>query len=511
VDTIVFPTVRESVERGNAGTVIGGGGLTGAAVRGGVLTLPNGKQVRPDAVLIDDPQTRKSAKSAAQNQEREDILNGDLMGMAGPNTTIAAMCACTVIYRNDLADRLLDRERSAAWTTIRVPMIKTWPASMKLWEQYDSVRRQELLEEIERGSANRFYEEHRADMDEGAETYWEHRISPGRLSAIQSAMDDYFSDPRSFMAEKQNAPDAAMESDLPELSSLELARRVTATKRREVPPDATRITAHVDVQQRVLFWMVVAWNEQFSGTVIDYGAFPEQARRHFTLREIKRELSDHYKGFDSQAALRQAIADTIQKLNAKVWVRADKAEMRIDRGLVDARYETDTVEAGIRHSQATNWLPSYGVGIGAKDAPISKWTKKRGVRFGNHCVVQKPDRRLFIGVFYDTNFWKSFLHQALSVPVGHQHAIAYYKESQSHHQLLADHLVSEKAVRVEARGRIVDEWESNSFAPDNHYLDCLVGCCVSASLLGIKRTTDEPAKRTEQPAKPQRRISSLRI
>ena len=513
VEQVVFATTEESLARGNAGIVIGGGGLTGAAVRGGVVTLPSGQQVRPDCVLVDDPQTRKSAKSEAQNQEREDIINGDVMGMAGPGKTIAAMVACTVIYQNDLADRLLDRERSPHWTTLKIPMIKSWPKAMSLWEQYDAIRRQELMEEIERGTATRFYEDRRREMDAGAVVYWEDRILPGRVSALQSAMDDYFTDPRAFMAEKQNSPEAQVSGDLAELNPLELVRRVGSTKRGEVPAEATTLTAHVDVQAKILFWTVVAWSQHFGGTVIDYGTTPKQSRRHFNLRDIRKDLADSYPGMDEPGALRLAIAETVKMLTAKAYARIDGAEMRLDRGLVDARWNTEAVEAGLQLAQCGQWMPSYGVGIRAKDAPIEQWTKKRGVKRGNHLVVQKPDRRLFMSVFYDTNHWKSEVHQSLHIPPAHTQAITLYRESQSHHQMYADHLTAERAVRVEARGRIKDEWELMG-SKDNHFWDTLVGSAVAASICGIKKEIESEQRKPQQQRQqrvPGKRVSPLRL
>lgn len=511
-NNIVFATSQESIERGNAGLVIGGGGLTGAAVRGGVMTLPDGSQIRPDAVLIDDPQTRRSAKSTVQNQEREDILNGDIMGMAGPGKSIAALCACTVIYRGDLADRLLDRDRNATWHAIKVQMIKSWPKNLATWETYDGIRREELLGEAPSGAANKFYEDHRAEMDDGSQVYWPARISPGRISAIQSAMDDYYSDPRSFMAEKQNSPDANIASDLPELNSLDLVRRMSDVRRGQVPPEATVLTAHVDVQSRLLYWLVTAWTQTGAGQIVDYGVWPQQNRRFFKLTDIKRELTETYSGFDATSALKQAIADCIRSLAERSFPRLDGASMRIDRGMVDARYQTDCVEAGIRAAMAPNWMPSYGVGIRAKDAPIHKWIKKRGVRRGHYFVVQKPDRRLYPSCFYDTNYWKSQVHEGLLTPIGHQSSIVLYREQQSHHQMLAEHLAAERAVRVEARGRIVDEWDLPSFSPDNHFWDCLVGTQVSAALCGIIRgakANEQPIER--QPERPIRRTRSLSI
>ena len=39
-------------------------------------------------------------------------------------------------------------------------------------------------------------------------------------------------------------------------------------------------------------------------------------------------------------------------------------------------------------------------------------------------------------------------------------------------------------MKTEGRGRTVDEWKLRAAAVDNHWLDCLVGCAVAASIQG---------------------------
>lgn len=51
--------------------------------------------------------------------------------------------------------------------------------------------------------------------------------------------------------------------------------------------------------------------------------------------------------------------------------------------------------------------------------------------------------------------------------------------------MLADQLSSELRTRVTANGRTIDEWRAKP-AQDNHFLDCLVGCHVAASVRGAK-------------------------
>ncbi|HRX83844.1 MAG TPA: hypothetical protein P5572_02360, partial [Phycisphaerae bacterium] len=78
-----------------------------ANMRGQQHTRADGSIIRPSLVLLDDPQTRQSAASPTQTRRRMELLNGDVLGMAGPGELIAAMLTCTKIYDGDLADQIL--------------------------------------------------------------------------------------------------------------------------------------------------------------------------------------------------------------------------------------------------------------------------------------------------------------------------------------------------------------------------------------------------------------------
>jgi hypothetical protein len=54
------------------------------------------------------------------------------------------------------------------------------------------------------------------------------------------------------------------------------------------------------------------------------------------------------------------------------------------------------------------------------------------------------------------------------------------------HELFAQHIAnSEFWVEVTGLGRTVREWSLKPSKPDNHWLDCLVGCAAAASILGV--------------------------
>ena len=52
----------------------------------------------------------------------------------------------------------------------------------------------------------------------------------------------------------------------------------------------------IDVQQKVLFWLVAAWEDDFTGYVVDYGTWPDQQRAYFTLRDIQPDAGRGHAG-----------------------------------------------------------------------------------------------------------------------------------------------------------------------------------------------------------------------
>ena len=73
-------------------------------------------------------------------------------------------------------------------------------------------------------------------------------------------------------------------------------------------------------------------------------------------------------------------------------------------------------------------------------------------------------------------------------------------------ELLAEHLTAEYRVKTEGRGRTVDEWKLRVAGLDNHWLDCLVGSAVAASMQGaVLFGTD-----LKPTSKPRVRLSELK-
>ena len=70
-----------------------------------------------------------------------------------------------------------------------------------------------------------------------------------------------------------------------------------------------------------------------------------------------------------------------------------------------------------------------------------------------------------------------------------------FGEKPHDHRLFADHVTAESPTRTSGRGRSVDEWRIRPDRPDNHWLDCLVGAAVAASMSGVTLPGQESQKR----------------
>ncbi len=489
---IVLPTMPDSHASGG---IIRVAGITGR-IRGMKYKRPDGRSVRPSLVLIDDPQTDESARSPSQCATRERILAGAILGLAGPGRKIAGLMTLTVVRPDDLADRLLDRDKHPQWQGQRTKMVYSFPSREQLWAEYAQLRAEGLRADEGITRATEFYGDHRDEMDEGADVAWPDRFNHDELSAIQHAMNLRLQDERAFWAEYQNEPlpeSTALDEDL--LTAEQICGKVNGHERGEVPIGSSLLTMFIDVQAKALFWLIVAWEENFTGSVIDLGTEPDQKEAYFTLRDIRRTLAAAAPHAGLEGAVYAGLERLVEAKLGREWKRDDGAMVRIDRCLIDANWgqSSDVVYQFCRQSRYANVvMPSHGRYVGASSIPFSEYKRKRGDRVGlNWRIPVITGKRAVRHVVFDTNYWKSFVHARLAVPMGDPGCLSLFGRSVGssnrtaiNHQLLAEHLTSEYRVKTQGRGRTVDEWKLRVDGLDNHWLDCLVGCAVAASMQG---------------------------
>jgi len=470
----------------SSGGIIKVAGITGR-IRGMKFKRADGRTVRPSLVIPDDPQTDESARSVSQCATRESILAGAILGLSGPGKKISGIMPCTVIRPGDMADSILDRQKHPDWNGERTRMVYSFPTNEKLWSEYGEIRAESLRINGDIREATEFYRLNRAAMDEGSAIAWPERFNPDELSALQHAMNLRLRDEAAFFAEYQNEP-LPVEDERAELTADQIAAKLNSHKAGVVPIDASHLTAFIDVQGSLLFWTVCAWTEDFTGYVLGYGAWPDQQRPYFTLREARDTIGTATKIGSLEGSIYAALERLTGELLGREWKREDGAALRIERCLIDANWgaSTDVVYQFCRQSSFSSvLLPSHGRFVGASSPSFDQYRKKPGERVGhNWRIPNVHGTRAVRHLVYDANFWKSFTHARLAQPMGEKGCLSLFGDKPGAHRLYAEHITAEYPVRTEARGRVVDEWKSRAARPDNHWLDCTVGCAVGASLQG---------------------------
>ncbi len=523
-DEIVLPTTPGSV---SSGVIVRVAGIE-SRIRGMKFKRADGRAVRPSLVVLDDPQTDESARSDQQVRARLETLNGAILNLAGPGQKISGIMPCTVIRPGDMADQILDRDKHPSWQGERTKLVYAFPSNEKLWDKYAQIRADSFRNDGDGSEATEFYRQFREEMDAGAVIAWPQRHNEDELSAIQHAMNLRLQDERAFWAEYQNEPMPQDEDDSDQLTAEAIAAKTNGHPRNVIPFGASHLTMFIDVQGKMLFYAVVAWEEDFTGYVVDYGTYPDQpAGSYFTLREVQKTLARVAPGAGLEGSIYAGLEKLTNDYLTRRWRRdpgsspgsspgvrgpttpgrgasggsggtsgatsGGGGEMRIERCLIDANWgqSTDVVYQFCRQSAHGGLImPSHGRYVGASSVPFSQYKRKPGERVGHHWRIPSVQgRRQVRHTVIDTNYWKSFVHARLAVAMGDAGCLSLFGRKPVEHQLIAEHLTAEYRVKTEARasgvgGRVVDEWKIRAGAPDNHWFDCLVGCAVAASIQG---------------------------
>lgn len=484
-DELVLPTIPGSE---TSGSVIKARSITGR-LRGMKAATATGESLRPDLVLIDDPQTDESAASPEQNQKRLRILSGAILGLAGPGVKISGVMPCTVIRPGDMADEILDRSKHPEWNGERLKMMISFPENMDFWHKYAEIWADSLRDSGSIAAATAFYTENRVEMDRGAVVSWPERFESDEISGIQHAMNLFIRDKDMFFAEYQNEPKAEDDGETEKITVENVLARLNHRRRGDVPVEAEHLTMFIDVQGKLLYWLVAAFADDFTAWVLDYGAFPDQKRRYFTLKDAQPTFQMMYPKAGLEGAIYSALADLTGDVMARKWTREDGAEMYVERCVIDSAWgeSTKTVYRFCKESPFARLLiPSKGRGITAAQKPFSEYRRETGVKLGFNWRIFKIRGQLSARLLeYDTNFWKSFFRARLFTSPGDPGSLSVFGSDQETHRMLAEHWSAEVSTPTQGNGRRVDVWKLIP-GRDNHFLDAIVGCMAAASTLGCE-------------------------
>ena len=480
------------------GSKVGGSAIRCASILGRIRGLkhniPNGPTIRPDLIVIDDPQTDKVAASLSQVNTRERIINGTIRGLAGPGKPLTILMPCTVIQSNDLADRFLDRNKKPEWRGKKSKLVRSFPVNMDLWHQYWKIKCESYRNGGKGQEATDYYILNRQQMDEGADVPWMERFTPPiQISAVQHAMDLYFKDPVTFFSEYQNEPlieSIGQNAGRIELKAEDIIQRWSGLDRGVCPQHTLHVTTGIDIQERILYYLTVAWTEDFGGCIVDYGTFPKQPIEYF--RTISPPLPLNYEKKDlSLGPMVFYGLECIKNMLPRYKVDNTYDNLSNQKVFIDANWSltTDAVYGFCKQEEKSFLFhPCHGRGIGAAQMPMSDWPKKLGEKKSDYNWVERQTTNVKNRgrhIIYDTNYWKSLVAERLIAPKGSLNALLLYGSEESRHELLCDHLSSEHPIETHGRGRKVDQWQMKPGLTENHWFDCLVMSAVAACYLGL--------------------------
>lgn len=515
------------------GAVIDSASIDGE-IRGRAYERQDGTTARPDVAIIDDPQTRQSAKSPQQVEYREAIVKGDIGYLGGPDTPTGMMVPCTVIYQDDLACRLLDHEKNPEFKGELTKMMNSMPGDGAdeekkkiidaLWNEYDEKRKYDHLNDT--ATALDFYLDNQDLMDFGAAASWEERFSPVRneATAIQSAMNLFLEDQSSFYAEAQNEPLAQFSSELEPLNAKSiLGKTEVHSKRYEMPENASLLTAFIDISKNVLWYTVVAFEPKtMRSRIVDYGAFPDQVKNYYTLSSLRYTIPDKYPGLEYSAQLTKALEDCVDMLMGRVYCTEAGDEFGIERIGVDSGWGVYSVQVYnfCRRSKHSAVLQATkGIGIGATRKPLvdpeAKTRQKRSNVLGQWAYTRTTVKSWLLT--YDANAWKTHVSELLRADKESATTMTLYGKDgarAAQHAMIAEQLSSEYPTSVESPLRKAVVWQLKPNM-DNHFLDCVSGCCLLAHTLGAtlpslvktyKTTEILPPLAGHKPRRPHRKV-----
>lgn len=312
-----------------------------------------------------------------------------------------------------------------------------------------------------------------AEAADFGEAEWKRLRDPDEVGSERSVRQQIWAVP----AVEQQEAEIRLHQDL-------LCRRISGTPRGQVPAGTDFLTAAVDLGQRLLHWMVVAWRTGSGrGSVVDFGALEVASDAIGVERALVVAQSEVY-----DRLFGPAIATT------HPWPSADGGEgMTPLVAFVDARWHGETVYA-VAREKGRVWQPYFGYGVGQWNIGSYRRPRKvsEGIRMvgeGYH-VIRLPSEGLN-RLEIDGDHWKTIIHERLAQPQDVEGALDFFAAPPNELLPLSRHLTAE-----EKRGEFVSGkgWVARWFAlrRANHWFDNLYAATAAAHYCGL-RVTREPA------------------
>ncbi|GHT42592.1 hypothetical protein FACS189443_5780 [Planctomycetales bacterium] len=506
-DKIVMPAIDGSK---CSGSVIVTSGILGA-INGLKHTTIDGRVIRPDIALVDDPQTLDSALSLVKSKKRIDVLHQSIRGLAGPKRGITMVMACTKMYENDLACQIMDAKKYPQWTTHTFKMMLSFPSNMQRWDEYWNIR--SGIGKSNKDKALDFYRKHRAEMDTGAKMYWNDRFREDEkeISGIQHMMNLYYENSHVFWSEYQNEPQSEGTNifrlaQRPHVESLcvdELAGTI--------PNNAMLVVAHIDIHKNIHYGTASALTQDGTMRKCWHGTFPNQGRLHFEQRIPPNPIPDN----ENDAPIINELVTAIQFFANARWTKPNGVRLPTTVITIDFRWKPEyTLSAMANSGFGAICIPYMGMPVNPDQCPIKEYTVKPGDSKGDYWYLTTNNEYLVPIIKVDVNAMKEQFHSKLLLESGKVGSVSFNgglpqgADSRAWNAMLIEHLFSKDPVFKEGKRTLRTKlmWVDKLGKPDDHYFDCLVANLTMGDVYGCKSAA--PAKHNAKAVIAQKNITN---
>jgi hypothetical protein len=416
----------------------------------GLQVVIRGRPMRPDFILIDDPQDRTVAKSPSRTRKVVETIKRDMTGLANLGTSIPIVCLGTIITSGDVIDTLA---HDTSWRVTHRKFLEGSTNAPEMWAQYVTLYLQSPEE------ARKYYSERRDIMDHGLRVTWEASKAPDDISAIETAMRMKYLDPDFFQAELQNEVAAAVEARSLEYTHEDLEKAISDQPRFVPLHENSLRTLAVDLGS-VRNWCAVFEATPQAMHILAYGSWPELASNDensgVTLAEMypdQDEPNRVMKGLDA------IIAQVRERTNIDAIVINPYQVVR--NRVMEYCYRTRSYCYFGRYSTPDNPFKVFGSVQKSSSWGIAK------------------DRQTNYPVFHvDVNYWKSRFAQWVK-----SNKISIHSGV---HSLLIRSLLAEHPIQRETKtGQKYYIWQHRVGGAPNHWFDCAVMAMAVASKEGV--------------------------
>lgn len=437
--------------------------------------------VRPDFALIDDPETNEVATSDEQHYRIEELIDGDVALLAGPDRKIARVILTTIQNRRCYSFRVTDRKLKPSWEGERYRALVKWPERADLWDEYIARRQQAQAGGDKDGrDATEFYRQNLKAMQAGAEIGNPCRFvrdfnadgEPIEVDALQAFYNKVADlGMARVLAELQNDPEEDRVAVETEIAPGIVQRATSRLARHATPPDKRcRYFVGCDVGKYASHWVKIAMWGNAVGHVIDYG------------------VADGVGG----------INDTSDKLAVERGVLRMLLEWRDDimadnppeLAMVDSGAFTDGVYEFVRQVGGSPFIAAKG-----HATHTMRWnteSKPNAIAY-DHCRADLQPSGVGLWLYnFDAVYWKRQVHQRFILgPYGADGdwndggLSVWASESKMEHKTYSHHVCAEvwEERFIEGKG-VVGKWIVKQ--RKNHWLDATAMALCAAAVAGFR-------------------------